>query len=464
MVTSDPLRESRGHVTATIDSEPEAPAGTRIAVRAIAFVVGARASGPRSPPPGCWRRTSGRRRSSGRTRSRRSAGPVVGYAVGRRLADRRRPGGRCAGSFVRLGCCWRWFRSSADPFLRLRSTRSERFGGRVPRVAGGGAGAGRGPLLLLGAVAPFAEPARVRPRQPSRIGQRTPVRDLDAGVAGRTFLAALLLIPWVGTHRTFLVFALSLAVVASRGAPVGRSGSSRSRLRRCWRCRRGGRGRCGARRAGDLRGRHRVPVRAGRAVRRRPLAGAERGRGDPLPLPARHYLTGGYWDDFLVLPFAPAPPGAPGRSRSSATPPARSPAPTATSFPHTRVDAVELDGELTAIGRRYFDLRGPRLHTYTADARPWLAASTPTTTRSSSTPTASPTSRSTCHPRVLRARARSPEPRRDVHRQRRAPAGLIRPGERRLRHGTAELQLRHSRSGEHGRHLLVACSRPSSGR
>ena len=44
-------------------------------------------------------------------------------------------------------------------------------------------------------------------------------------------------------------------------------------------------------------------------------------------------------------------------------------------FPQTRVDAVELDGKLTEIGKRYFDLRGPNLHLYTADARPWLAAS-----------------------------------------------------------------------------------------
>jgi hypothetical protein len=36
---------------------------------------------------------------------------------------------------------------------------------------------------------------------------------------------------------------------------------------------------------------------------------------------------------------------------------------------------VELDGELTAIGKRYFDLTGARLHLFTADARPWLAAS-----------------------------------------------------------------------------------------
>ena len=35
---------------------------------------------------------------------------------------------------------------------------------------------------------------------------------------------------------------------------------------------------------------------------------------------------------------------------------------------------MELDGELTTIGHKYFDLRGPNLHLYTADARPWLAA------------------------------------------------------------------------------------------
>ena len=45
-------------------------------------------------------------------------------------------------------------------------------------------------------------------------------------------------------------------------------------------------------------------------------------------------------------------------------------------FPRTRIDAVELDGALTKVGRELFDMRGPNLHTYTADARPWLYAST----------------------------------------------------------------------------------------
>ena len=36
------------------------------------------------------------------------------------------------------------------------------------------------------------------------------------------------------------------------------------------------------------------------------------------------------------------------------------------------MDAVEIDGALSTIGKRYFGLRGPNLHLYTADARPWL--------------------------------------------------------------------------------------------
>ena len=86
------------------------------------------------------------------------------------------------------------------------------------------------------------------------------------------------------------------------------------------------------------------------------------------------YLTGGYWDDFLSFR---SPTG--GRAmRIAVLGDAAGTVARAYGhyFPATRVDAVELDGRLTTIGKRYFDLRGPRLHLYTADARPWLAAST----------------------------------------------------------------------------------------
>ena len=33
---------------------------------------------------------------------------------------------------------------------------------------------------------------------------------------------------------------------------------------------------------------------------------------------------------------------------------------------------MEIDGELSEIGRRYFDMNNPRLHLYHEDARPFL--------------------------------------------------------------------------------------------
>jgi spermidine synthase len=41
-------------------------------------------------------------------------------------------------------------------------------------------------------------------------------------------------------------------------------------------------------------------------------------------------------------------------------------------FPRTHIDGVEIDGELSEIGRRYFDMRAPRLELHHEDARPFL--------------------------------------------------------------------------------------------
>jgi spermidine synthase len=45
-------------------------------------------------------------------------------------------------------------------------------------------------------------------------------------------------------------------------------------------------------------------------------------------------------------------------------------------YPAARFDGVEIDGELSRLGRRYFGMgENRRLRTFAADARPWLAAS-----------------------------------------------------------------------------------------
>ena len=41
-------------------------------------------------------------------------------------------------------------------------------------------------------------------------------------------------------------------------------------------------------------------------------------------------------------------------------------------FPGTWIDGVEIDAELSEIGRRYFHMRNPRLRLHHEDARPYL--------------------------------------------------------------------------------------------
>ena len=86
-------------------------------------------------------------------------------------------------------------------------------------------------------------------------------------------------------------------------------------------------------------------------------------------------LTGGEWDMFLTLPALI------GRTPAEAAMLGNAGGTTGraygTLFPTTRYDGVELDPAVTAVARRYFGLGDNRnMHIYTADARPWLRATT----------------------------------------------------------------------------------------
>jgi spermidine synthase len=83
------------------------------------------------------------------------------------------------------------------------------------------------------------------------------------------------------------------------------------------------------------------------------------------------YLTGDYWDEFLVLPFAArrAQPRTVAILGNAAGTTARA---LGRYFPNTSVDAVEIDPEVTDLGRRWFDLRNPRMRVHHEDARPYL--------------------------------------------------------------------------------------------
>jgi predicted O-methyltransferase YrrM len=83
------------------------------------------------------------------------------------------------------------------------------------------------------------------------------------------------------------------------------------------------------------------------------------------------WLTGNYWDEAIVLPSVLT-----GRAPRSIAILGNAAGTVARTyghyFPGTRIDGVEIDRELTDVGRRLFDLRAPNLRLHTADARPFL--------------------------------------------------------------------------------------------
>lgn len=299
---------------------------------------------------------------------------AVGYWLGGRFADRHPdPRGLC---FIVMGAAalFAVVPFAARPFLRFS----------VDALASVQAGAFLGsllgvlilvsiPVMLLGAASPYA--VRLAVTDVARAGE-VAGRLYAVSTAGSlvgTMLAALLLIPFLGTQRTFLAFALALALVAAWGLgprfaalpaavaliailPLGAVKS-----------------------AGDGRVlfEDETAYQYVRVVERdsgeRVLELNEGQAVHSLYRPGS-YLTGGYWDGYLVLPFS-----------TTAQRPRRvlmlgsAAGSVARAFghylPRTRFDAVEIDPELTELGRRYFDLRNARMSTYAEDARPFLAAS-----------------------------------------------------------------------------------------
>ena len=300
----------------------------------------------------------------------------VGYAIGGRLADRWPHLRGLSTVVLAAGLLLSAVPFAADPFLRLAA-------GALGSLSVGGflgslvavLGLMAVPVMLLGTVAPFANRLAVdRLSATGTVTGRLYAISTVGSLVG-TFASALLLIPLIGTHRTFLVFALALVAVA-----VPALSSRRWLLVPL-----------------VVGGLFAIPppgigtdVRGARVIYATETA-YQSARVVQLPTGERwlqlnegvaihsdyrpwSYLTGGYWDDFLVLPWL-AGRGVPGRVAilgDAAGTVARA---YGHYFPRTRVDAVELDGALSQIGRRFFDLRGRNLHLYTADARPWLTAS-----------------------------------------------------------------------------------------
>jgi spermidine synthase len=229
------------------------------------------------------------------------------------------------------------------------------------------------PVALLGAVAPWAARLAVGDdagRAGEAVGRLYAIS--TAGSLVGTMASALIAIPLLGTQRTFIAFALALGLVAilalgRRALPVAAAlalalaippGSIK-----------------------DTEGEERVLYEGEtvqqyvRIVEREDGSRAmELNEGQAVHSLWRpgSFLTGDYWDGMVVLPALARPEprriailGNAGGTVARAF---------GHYFPRTEVDAVEIDGELTNLGRKYLGLDNPRMDAFAEDARPWLEA------------------------------------------------------------------------------------------
>jgi len=229
------------------------------------------------------------------------------------------------------------------------------------------------PVFIMGMVAPYALRLAVHGvHDTGRTSGRLYAVSTIGSLTGN-FASALLLIPLLGTRRTFLVYALGFVIVAVLGLrsrrlipvpaviialmalPVGVVKAAEDEGERV--IHEADTEYQYARVVEDEDGDRFLELNEGQAVH-----SIYRADG---------YLTDNIWDEYLVAPFAvrSTPPDRIAILGNAAGTTARA---YGRYFPQTWIDGVEIDGELTEIGREYFDMHNPRLRTYADDARPWL--------------------------------------------------------------------------------------------
>ena len=230
------------------------------------------------------------------------------------------------------------------------------------------------PVGLAGTCAPWAIRLAVPDVEHSgRVAGRLYAISTVGSLLG-TMLAALVLIPLVGTQRTFLAFALLLAIVAAAGlgwraaaAPVAVAAAMAIPV-------------------GTVKATDEGTVIFETDSEHQYIRVIEQPDGDrALELnegQATHslyrpgsFLTGDVWDGYLVAPFTALdrPPERIAVLGNAAGTTARA---YGHYFPETQVDGVEIDPELERVGLEYFDMgSNQNLSVHNEDARPWLRRS-----------------------------------------------------------------------------------------
>lgn len=233
------------------------------------------------------------------------------------------------------------------------------------------------PVLLLGTVSPWALRLSVTDvEQTGAVSGRLYALGTAGSLVG-TLSSSLLFIPLLGTRRTFLVFALAIAITAVAGLrpmrrwalapaaiaalmvlPVGTLKAQTDP---------------GARVVYEADTEYQYARVIDRPDGSRVLELNEGQAIHSLYRP-NTVLTGDYWDGHLVLPYL-SQSNDPRRVAILGNAAGTTARAYGQLFPRTRVDAVEIDPEVSEIGRKWFGMKGPRLHVYDEDARPFLRRS-----------------------------------------------------------------------------------------
>jgi predicted membrane-bound spermidine synthase len=243
------------------------------------------------------------------------------------------------------------------------------------------------PVLLLGTVSPWAIRLGVQSvEEAGTVAGRLYALSTAGSLVG-TLVSALVLIPLVGTRRTFLIFALAIAVVAVLGLrPVRRWALAPAAIAALIALP------VGTLKASTENGGHVIheaeteyqyarvieypdgerALELNEGQAQHSVCPAECHAGPRGPKHPASVLTGNVWDGHLVDYLAARGAGAPRRVAILGNAAGTTSRAYEEFFPQTRVDGVEIDSELSEIGRKYFDMNNPRLHLYHEDARPFL--------------------------------------------------------------------------------------------
>ncbi|HEX6651122.1 MAG TPA: fused MFS/spermidine synthase [Thermoleophilaceae bacterium] len=311
----------------------------------------------------------------------------VGYWLGGRLADRHPDMGALCLTSLAAAAMLAVVPFAADPLLdvavdALDQISAGAFIGSLVAVLVLVAV----PVLLLGTVSPWAIRLGVQSvEEAGTVAGRLYALSTAGSLVG-TLTSALLLIPLVGTRRTFLIFALAIAVVAVLGLrPVWRwalvpaaiavlialpVGTLKAKTEDGGRVIHEAETEYQYARVVEYpSGKRELELNEGQAEHS--VCQAECDAGSRGPRDPSSVLTGNYWDAMLVDHFA-ARRAAPRRVAILGNAAGTTSRAYEQFFPRTRVDGVEIDSELSEIGRKYFDMSNPRLHVYNEDARPFL--------------------------------------------------------------------------------------------